>query len=75
MVLCARQLLQIVSRAHPEYWKDREADVATLGDHLAKLDTIRTALLQREDASFGIFLDWFDVWFLKRASKVERVDD
>lgn len=75
MVLCARQLLQVVSRAHPEYWKEREADVATLGGHLAELDTIRTALLQREDASFGAFLDWFDAWFLKRASKVERADD
>ena len=75
MVLCARQLLQVVSRAYSEYWKSRAADVAALEAHIADLDTIRAELIESQDPAFHKFLDWFDAWFLKRAAAVEQADD
>jgi hypothetical protein len=75
MVQCARQLLQVVSRAHPDYWKARAQDVARLGTRLAELAVIRDELLDSQGAEFGRFLDWFDCWFLKRAAAVERAND
>jgi tRNA isopentenyl-2-thiomethyl-A-37 hydroxylase MiaE len=75
MVLCARQLLQVVSRAYSEYWKSRAAHVAALGTHIAELDAIRAELIESQDPDFRKFLDWFDAWFLKRAAAVERADD
>ena len=75
MVLCARQLLQVVSRAYSDYWKSRAADVAAIETHIAELDTIRAELVGNQDPAFANFLDWFDSWFLKRAAAVERADD
>jgi hypothetical protein len=75
MVLCARQLLQVVRRAYSEYWKSRAADVAALEAHIADLDTIRAELIESQDPAFHKFLDWFDAWFLKRAAAVEQADD
>jgi hypothetical protein len=75
MVLCARQLLHVVSRAHPEYWRAHAQEVAKLTDRIADLAAIRRELLESQEADFGTFLDWFDVWFLKRAAAVERAND
>ena len=67
-VLCARQLCRVLREAYPDYWTSRPADVARIEAQIADLGEIRQRLIQAGASDLPAFLDWFDRWFLRRAS-------
>lgn len=72
IVVCARQLCQEISRSFPEFWRAHGADVRVLDERLtAGTATIRRHLIARNPEELNAFLDWFDLWFLKRAKPLE----
>lgn len=70
VLLCARQLCNELARDHPDYWKTRREDVDGLEADLDRSAEIR-ARLAAKSAGMPAFLDWFDMWFLKRAQPLE----
>jgi hypothetical protein len=68
--LCARQLCNELSRVFPDYWLSRREDVLALEADLAQSAMVRTRLAGKNQ-EMPSFLEWFDKWFLKRASPME----
>ena len=68
--MCARQLCRDLSREFREYWQARRSSVAELETSLSQVAEIRGRLAAK-DAEMPAFLDWFDEWFLARATPRE----
>jgi hypothetical protein len=71
LVLCARQLCQVIRSDYSEFWNAHRADGRALVDRFATADSIRSRLIERDPSKLESFLDWFDRWFLSRAQRVE----
>lgn len=69
IVSCARQLCREIAREYPPYWKTHLADAEMLGRRIFEShSTIRKRLIEQDAGGMPSFLDWFDRWFLLRAS-------
>ncbi len=75
VLLCCRQLVQVIGKAFPEYWHERSQQVARLSGRMAANDALRVRLVERSPGEMGNFLDWFDGHFLKRAQPRVVGDD
>ena len=73
IVLCARQLCREIARDFPEYWHAHGADARVLKQKFRELGAVRQSLIERDPEEMGVFLDWFDDWFLRRAVPPEEV--
>ncbi|CAN5487416.1 hypothetical protein BH09SUM1_BH09SUM1_18840 [soil metagenome] len=71
MVLCARQACREIARSYPEYWAAHNEDVTVLKAQFDRASAIRKRLEEKAPDSMPAFLEWFEPWFLKRASPVE----
>lgn len=71
IVLCALQLCQEIGKDFPEYWSAHAKDTRDLEERFKSLGSIRLRILEKNPKEMGEFLDWFDRWFLRRASPVE----
>ena len=69
VTMCVRQLVRELGRTYPEYWSERREDIKVLDGLLAQASGVRTALAAAH-AEMPAFLDWFDKWFLKRATAI-----
>lgn len=69
VTMCARQLVRELGRAYPEYWSERSDDIRMMDGLLAEASGVRTAIAAAH-AEMPAFLDWFDKWFLKRATPI-----
>jgi hypothetical protein len=74
VVLCARQLLDELGRAYPDYWAEHRDDVERLDAQLAEAAPLRAALAGGH-AEMPAFLDWFERWFLTRAEALPEEDE
>lgn len=72
IVLCARQLCREIARDFPEYWHAHGADARVLKQKFRELGAVRQRLIERDSDEMGVFLDWFDDWFLRRAVPPEE---
>jgi hypothetical protein len=72
ILLCAKQLCQEVAGDYAEYWDAHTADAKVLKEKFQALSTLRDALLAQDPDRLPAFLEWFDTWFLKRATAVEE---
>jgi hypothetical protein len=70
VALCARQLLQELGRDHADFWREHQIDTERLQEQLQAVARIRDCLIGRNPPEMAAFLDWFDQWFLKRATPV-----
>ena len=75
VLLCCRQLVQVIGKEFPEYWNERSQQVARLSGRIAANDAFRERLIERSPREMGDFLDWFDGQFLKRAQPRAVSDD
>ncbi len=71
IIMCAKQLCQVLTRNFHDYWSNHTADTKMLENRFSKLDIIRQRLIEKNPDGFTDFLKWFDQWFLKRAKSVE----
>jgi len=70
IALCAHQLVQELRRDHGAFWQEHASDAKRLQEQLAALASLRERLVERHPTDMPGFLDWFDVWFLRRATPV-----
>lgn len=68
IALCARQLVQGLRRDYVAFWQEHAADAKRLHEQLDLLSSIRGRLVARHPTEMPKFLDWFDNWFLRRAT-------
>jgi hypothetical protein len=74
MLLCAQQLVQEVRRNHREFCRAHGQDDQRTTEQLEGLRFIRGRIVERDPAEMPAFLDWFDKWFLRRATSVQAED-
>jgi len=70
IVLCARQLVQELRREDSDFWHRHTLDAKALNEQLSHASTLRDRLVARDPAQMPKFLNWFEPWFLKRATPV-----
>ena len=75
IVMCAKQLCQEIARDFPDYWRAHAADARALDKRFEQLEAIRVRLNECNLGDFGSFLEWFDRWFLRRATPVDGESD
>ena len=70
--LCARQLLSGLKREFSDFWQDHGEDWKQLRAQLDEAGRIREQIVARNPGEMPAFLEWFDKWFLRRASGMDR---
>jgi hypothetical protein len=70
IALCARQLVQGLRQDHDAFWLEHASDAKRLQEQLGALASLRECLVARHPAEMPRFLDWFDAWFVRRATPV-----
>jgi len=70
--LCARQLLNGLRKEFNDFWQDHGADWKQLRAQLDEAGRIREQIVTRNPGEMPAFLEWFDKWFLRRASGMDR---
>lgn len=70
IVLCALQLVQELRRENSEFWREHALDGKRLQEQLGLTQSLRERLIARDPVEMPAFLDWFDRWFLQRATPV-----
>jgi hypothetical protein len=73
IILCARQVCREVAREWPDFWKANREDARQLEERFKSAGTIRERLVARAPEEMTPFLNWFESWFLRRASQVQEV--
>ena len=69
--LCARQLLDEVSRTQPDFVREHRRDTHALDNQIATGHLqLQKHLIETGPAEMASFLQWFESWFLKRARPV-----
>jgi hypothetical protein len=72
---CSRQLIWLILKEYEEYWSGRRVQVQMLEQQMSAWETIRLRLIDANGPQFGDFLDWFDLWFKKKAEPIVEVDE
>jgi hypothetical protein len=70
IVMCAQQLVQELRREQCEFWREHASDGKCLQEQLGVAASLRERLIASDRAEMPAFLDWFDRWFLQRATPV-----
>lgn len=70
LVLCARQLVEWMPRAHPDFWSTRADQGKELRKQIVALASSQRERIAASSAEMPEFLSWFDEWFLRRAEPV-----
>lgn len=71
ITLCARQCVGELRREFREFWERHSEDAQRL-ERLEELSTtIRARIVARDPTEMTPFLDWFERWFLPRATAIQ----
>jgi hypothetical protein len=70
IVMCAQQLVQELRREQGDFWREHASDGKCLQEQLGVAVSLRERLIASDPAEMLAFLDWFDRWFLQRATPV-----
>jgi hypothetical protein len=68
LFLCARQLYKVLEKEFPEFWRDHRNEAKILQELLNNSEGIRNSLIAKDQKAMQAFLEWFDTWFLRRAT-------
>jgi hypothetical protein len=68
--LCAQQLERELRREYAEFWDEFRVDVKKLREQIDATLAVRDRLVARDPKEMPAFLDWFESWFLRRATPV-----
>jgi hypothetical protein len=68
ILLSAQQLVQQLRRENIEFWREHALDSKRLQEQLRITEILRGHLISRDPVEMPAFLDWFDRWFLQRAT-------
>jgi hypothetical protein len=71
IMLCARQVADEIRRDYPGFWQDHAEGALELRCRLEEVVNVRERIVQRDPGQMPQFLDWFERWFLRRATPVE----
>ncbi|GMV23506.1 MAG: hypothetical protein AMXMBFR57_34550 [Acidimicrobiia bacterium] len=75
-LMCARQACQELKKRFPEFFKNHRKDAAALDAELGDAQVARDRLIAGDPEKMPAFLEWFDGWFLRRATpKAESAND
>jgi hypothetical protein len=74
ILMCCKQLCIELAKDYPDYWREQVDNTKKLNDRLTNLASVRDRLLKDNEDGFGDFLNWFDKWFLTRATPTEVAD-
>lgn len=69
--LCARQLVESLERDLPDFMRERSTSTAALKEAVTRACAIRMKIAGQADSDMEHFLDWFDTWFLAKASPIK----
>jgi hypothetical protein len=69
--MCAQQLVVDAQRRWPEFWAAYPDQAAALDASLQARSEVRQRLVVGAE-DMPRFIDWFDRWFLERATPVRR---
>lgn len=69
--LCARQLVSELERAYPDLFRVHRDEANVLAAQIAQTAVLRDRLIAHDESRMPEFLQWFDRWFLRRATPVE----
>ena len=72
--MCCKQLCIELAKDYPDYWREQVDNTMKLNARLTNLASVRDRLLKDNEDGFGDFLNWFDKWFLTRATPTEVAD-
>jgi hypothetical protein len=70
IALSALQLVQELRRENSEFWREHALDGKHLQEQLGVMQSLRESLIARDPVEMPAFLDWFDRWFMLRATQV-----
>jgi hypothetical protein len=73
-MLCARQLFTEVKKAHSEFFAEHWDDAAGLEGALAGVEGLKAKLIEQDPVRMPEFLEWFERWFLPRATPAKKVE-
>lgn len=73
LYLCAKQLVRDLQRDCPEFADRQTREWAQLDRRLAGFQDLRDQLVAKDPTQMGPFLEWFERWFLRRASPAPEV--
>jgi hypothetical protein len=71
IALCARQTVRELRRDFVDFFVEHEADARRLDQQLAIAGILRDRLAEGDDPTMADFLNWFEKWFLRRATPVD----
>jgi hypothetical protein len=74
ILMCCKQLCIELAKDYPDYWREQVDNTMKLNARLTNLASVRDRLLKDNEDGFGDFLNWFDKWFLTRATPTEVAD-
>lgn len=69
-LLCARQLVNEIRRSHPDFFRDHPSEAVGLNEQVGEAEALRARLIAHDPERMPEFLDWFEQWFVKRATPV-----
>ncbi|MBN1903049.1 hypothetical protein JW926_17125 [Candidatus Sumerlaeota bacterium] len=69
-MLCARQLITEMRKDYKDYFDKNIDDYKKLIGQLDALGQIKTRIIERNPDQMPEFLEWFEHWFLRRATPV-----
>lgn len=72
IMLCARQVADELERDHTDFWQEHTDDAKKLRKQLGEVVRVRERIVARDPVNMPQFLTWFERWFLRRATPVER---
>jgi hypothetical protein len=74
VALCSRQLCKQLSADFPEFWAVHRAQSVMIDEQIGSIaGRQRARLAERGGVEMPAFLDWFDRWFLQRATPQREV--
>jgi hypothetical protein len=68
LFLCAKQLCRDMEKEYPDFWRGHRDEGNDLKELLSQYEGIRNGLIEKDRKQMPGFLDWFDTWFLRRAT-------
>ncbi len=73
IALCARQMINQLRTAtrRLDFWEQYKTEVRDLDELMAKAQLSRDSIRMDGDNEMPAFLEWFERWFLKRATPME----
>jgi hypothetical protein len=73
ILLCARQTAMETAKEFPEFWEGHAPKAKELNQRFSSLASLRDELIKSNPEEMKPFLEWFDHFFLKRATPMPKV--